>query len=202
MLSHELQRNPGLRHDGLTGTVLLAESHLAIHTWPESGFVTLDVYGCSVHIADGFNFIKSSTDRYDLIILDLTDPGGPSTPLYTAGFYEGCAARLKSGGILGLHIASPFAQPQRIVKTLTSLKQAFDIVRPYMVTVPLSGGPWMMACASNTLDPAKLAATAVDTRMSTRCVTGLQFYNGSTHCAAMALPNFVRATVLKTGACL
>ena len=29
---------------GVTGTVLLAESHLAIHTWPECGFVTVDVY--------------------------------------------------------------------------------------------------------------------------------------------------------------
>ena len=32
---------------GVTGTVLLAESHLAIHTWPEAGFVTLDVYVCN-----------------------------------------------------------------------------------------------------------------------------------------------------------
>jgi S-adenosylmethionine decarboxylase proenzyme len=29
---------------GVTGTVLLAESHIAIHTWPEAGFVTVDVY--------------------------------------------------------------------------------------------------------------------------------------------------------------
>lgn len=36
---------------GVTGTVLLAESHLAIHTWPESGFVTLDVYVCN-YLAD------------------------------------------------------------------------------------------------------------------------------------------------------
>lgn len=32
---------------GVTGTVLLAESHIAIHTWPESGFVTVDVYVCN-----------------------------------------------------------------------------------------------------------------------------------------------------------
>ncbi|THF62028.1 adenosylmethionine decarboxylase [Pseudothauera rhizosphaerae] len=32
---------------GVTGTVVLAESHLAIHTWPESGDVTLDVYVCN-----------------------------------------------------------------------------------------------------------------------------------------------------------
>ncbi len=32
---------------GYTGTVVLAESHLAIHTWPESQGLTLDVYVCN-----------------------------------------------------------------------------------------------------------------------------------------------------------
>lgn len=33
---------------GVTGVVLLAESHLALHTWPELGAVTLDVYVCNL----------------------------------------------------------------------------------------------------------------------------------------------------------
>jgi S-adenosylmethionine decarboxylase proenzyme len=33
---------------GVTGMVLLAESHLAVHTWPETGFVSVDVYVCNV----------------------------------------------------------------------------------------------------------------------------------------------------------
>jgi len=32
---------------GVTGTVVLAESHLAVHTWPEIASVTLDVYVCN-----------------------------------------------------------------------------------------------------------------------------------------------------------
>ena len=32
---------------GVTGVVLLAESHLAVHTWPEQAAVTLDVYVCN-----------------------------------------------------------------------------------------------------------------------------------------------------------
>jgi S-adenosylmethionine decarboxylase proenzyme len=39
---------------GVTGTVVLAESHLAIHTWPETGDVTLDVYVC--------NFSRDNSD--------------------------------------------------------------------------------------------------------------------------------------------
>jgi S-adenosylmethionine decarboxylase len=33
---------------GVTGVVLLAESHLAVHTWPELRGVTLDVYVCNL----------------------------------------------------------------------------------------------------------------------------------------------------------
>ena len=36
-------RGPG----GVTATVLLGESHLCVHTWPEQGAVTLDVYVCN-----------------------------------------------------------------------------------------------------------------------------------------------------------
>lgn len=34
---------------GVTGVVILAESHLAVHTWPEKRFVTLDVFVCNMH---------------------------------------------------------------------------------------------------------------------------------------------------------
>jgi S-adenosylmethionine decarboxylase len=33
---------------GITGVVLLAESHLAVHTWPELEAATLDVYVCNL----------------------------------------------------------------------------------------------------------------------------------------------------------
>ncbi len=54
---------------GVTGTVVLAESHLAIHTWPESGDVTLDVYVC--------NFSQDNSERARRIfarIQELLDP--------------------------------------------------------------------------------------------------------------------------------
>jgi len=36
------------RPGGVTGVVLLAESHVAVHTWPEIGAATLDVYVCNL----------------------------------------------------------------------------------------------------------------------------------------------------------
>ena len=40
-------RSVGLQAVGYTATVLLADSHLCLHTWPEQHAVTLDVYVCN-----------------------------------------------------------------------------------------------------------------------------------------------------------
>lgn len=50
---------------GVTGTVLLAESHIAIHTWPEAGFVTVDVYVC--------NYTTDNTAKAEQVFRDLHD---------------------------------------------------------------------------------------------------------------------------------
>jgi spermidine synthase len=104
-------------------------------------------------------------------------------------------ARLNPGGAMTLHIASPIAHPDRIRATLAGLREAFPLVTPYLTSIPLYGGLWMMACASTTLDPRSLSAAEVDRRIEERGLARLQYYNGDTHRAALALPNFARALV-------
>ncbi len=149
----------------------------------------------TLKVEDGLAFVHSTTETFDLIVLDLTDPGGPSEPLYTTDFYRACAARLNPTGALTLHIASPVAHPDRIRAGLAGLRSAFAIVTPYLVSIPLYGGMWMMACASATLSPAYLTPLDVDRRIAQRKIRDLQYYNGDMHRAAFALPNFVRELV-------
>jgi S-adenosylmethionine decarboxylase len=47
-LFHHFAPVPDQQQSGITGVVLLAESHLAVHTWPEIGGVTLDAYVCNM----------------------------------------------------------------------------------------------------------------------------------------------------------
>lgn len=47
-LFHRFTPAPGESQSGVTGVVLLAESHLALHTWPELQAVTVDVYVCNM----------------------------------------------------------------------------------------------------------------------------------------------------------
>jgi spermidine synthase len=157
----------------------------------------LDDSRLKLEIADGFAYVRNSTETFDLIVLDLTDPGGPSTPLYTAEFYRACAARLGPYGALTLHIASPVAHPGRIRDGLARLREAFAVVAPYLTSIPLYGGLWMMASAAASLDPRAVAPDEVDRRIASRGLTALQYYNGDVHRAGFALPNFVRALLGK-----
>ena len=149
----------------------------------------------SLRVEDGLAYVRSASETYDLIVLDLTDPGGPSEPLYTADFYRACAIRLNPSGAMTLHIASPVAHPDRIRAGIANLRAAFAVVAPYLVTVPLYGGLWMMASASATLNPAYLTPLEVDRRVAQRRISDLQYYNGDMHRASFALPNFVRNLV-------
>jgi len=156
---------------------------------------SLDDPRLDLRIGDGFAYLRETSETFDLIVLDLTDPGGPSLELYTPEFYRACASRLTSLGAMTLHIASPIAHPDRIRQTLVGLRSAFSIVTPYLTSVPLYGGLWMMAMCSATLDPRKLSAPEIDRRIAQRGITDLQYYNGEMHRAALAMPNFVRALV-------
>lgn len=61
---------------GVTGTVLLAESHMAIHTWPEHGFVTIDVYVC--------NYTTDNTAKAELLFHSMQDALRPQRTKFQA----------------------------------------------------------------------------------------------------------------------
>ncbi|MCL2298171.1 MAG: polyamine aminopropyltransferase [Proteobacteria bacterium] len=192
--AEELFKHPSIEHITLVeidqSVVDISRRHLAhVHRG------SLDDPRLTLKIEDGFAYVKTSTESFDLIVLDLTDPGGPSTLLYTPAFYRACAARLGDNGIMTLHIASPLANPERIRETLLRLREAFGNVIPYLTSVPLYGGLWMMAFCSQRADPRRLTVDAVETRLQERSIRDLQYYNGAMHSAALALPNFVRALV-------
>ena len=57
---------------GVTGVVVLAESHLSIHTWPEAGYVTLDVYVC--------NYSANNRPKAEQLFAELQTAFAPAQP--------------------------------------------------------------------------------------------------------------------------
>lgn len=62
-----------LQDGGTTGAVILAESHLAIHTWPERNGATLDVYVC--------NFTADNTAKAEALFKTIVDALKPADVL-------------------------------------------------------------------------------------------------------------------------
>jgi len=145
-----------------------------------------------VRIGDGKAFIESGAEQFDQIVIDLTDASGPSLALYTKEFYRACREAVGAGGVVSLHCESPVAHPKTFNQIVKTLQAAFKIVRPYLVYVPVYGTLWGMACASDSVDPLALSEDEVDRRIADRGLKDLQFYNGATHRAVFALPNFVK----------
>jgi S-adenosylmethionine decarboxylase proenzyme len=64
---------PADEQSGITGVVLLAESHVAVHTWPELGAVTLDVYVC--------NYGGDNSGKAEAVMAALIAAFGPAQAL-------------------------------------------------------------------------------------------------------------------------
>ena len=148
-----------------------------------------------VTVGDGLAYLRETPVRYDLIVMDLTDPVGPSVELYSSATFALARGALAEGGALTLHIGSPFSHPDRVRDTMRNLRQVFRLVTPYFVHIPIYGSIWGFACASDSLDPRAVDAAEIDRRIQRRGVGSLQYYNGATHGAVFALPNYVRELV-------
>ena len=64
----------------------------------------------NLHFADGVDFVSKCSTKYDLIIVDSTDPVGPGEGLFTSGFYQNCFRILNSDGIMVNQHEGPFYQ--------------------------------------------------------------------------------------------
>jgi len=62
------------RPEGASGVILIAESHLSFHTWPEHGLATLDIYTCGNpgQAEKAYQYIveKLKPERVDMIKMD------------------------------------------------------------------------------------------------------------------------------------
>ena len=135
-------------------------------------------------------FIRKRHSAYDLIIVDSTDPFGPSEGYFTREFYGICYNALRDDGIMVNQQGSPFYQHdadamkrshQRIVST-------FPISRVYQAHIPTyAAGYWLFGFASKRYHPIddfnsqKWAALNLNTR----------YYTTRLHIGSFYLPAFL-----------
>ena len=142
-------------------------------------------------IGNGLDFVAEGRGRFDLIIVDSTDPVGPGKVLFTEAFYRNCRACLEPGGILVTQNSVPFLQPEAVGEPIPVLKRLFADATCYLAAVPsYFGGVMAFGWASD--DP-ELRAVPVEELERRRQAADIatDFYSPDVHHAAFALPPHV-----------
>ncbi len=150
-----------------------------------------------VHIVieDGFNFVQTTRDRFDVIISDSTDPIGPGEALFKADFYAHCKRCLTPGGLLVAQNGVAFMQLDEVKTTSWRLSRVFDDWYFYTAAIPTYvGGVMTFAWAT---DNRALRGMDIESLKARYQASGIEtrYYNAEIHRAAFALPQYLRDAV-------
>ena len=138
---------------------------------------------------DGFAFIKSKKNEYDIIIIDSTDPEDFASGLFTSEFYQDVYNALTEDGIMMNQTENPFLDEYGIKSIYQNMRKSFPIVQSF--TAPMSIYPgvfWTFGFSSKTYGATNLNKEKfVDMSALERT---LKWYNTDWHKGAFAISNF------------
>ena len=168
---------------------------LSLKHYPEIAGGSLDDPRADLVIADGLKYVAEATERFDAIIVDSSEPIGPSAVLHTPEFFADCKRALTQGGILVTQNGLPFLFPDHLAGTTRAFAELFKHVAPYMCTQPCYfGGPFALNWAS---DDGKLLehSTGKLARRAEKRGIATRYWTPAVHRAAFALPAYVQTVV-------
>lgn len=143
-------------------------------------------------IQDGTKFVAETQARFDVILVDSTDPIGPAAVLFQKTFYENCKNCLTEKGILITQSGVPFMQPEEARNVHSHFRELFADRGFYMVPVPTYVGGFMaLGWASRSDENRAVSRDQIEARYTASGIS-TRYYNPDIHLAAFALPNYIR----------
>jgi spermidine synthase len=168
---------------------------LSLKHYPEIADGCFDDPRADIVIADGLKYVADTREKFDAIIVDSSEPIGPSAVLHTREFFTDCRRSLKRGGILVTQNGLPFLFPEHLRATTEIFASLFKANSPYMCTQPCYfGGPFALNWASDDAGLLDVAEAMLARRVVKRGITA-RYYTPAVHRAAFALPGYVGAAV-------
>lgn len=141
---------------------------------------------------DGKKYIEESQDKFDIIMLDLSDPVGPAADLFEKEFHQAVFDHLNDDGIMIAQSEAPTLNKPIIKKMYGHLRQIFPIVDMYTCHMPIyPSALWSFAYCSkkyhplHDLDQARWDKLGLKTR----------YYNPEIHRAAFAHQPFIKELI-------
>jgi spermidine synthase len=149
-------------------------------------------------IDDGIKYVAATERRFDVIIVDSTDPTGPGKVLFSSKFYAACKRCMKKGGILVTQNGVPIFQPRELGSSIRKFRRLFADATCYVAAVPTYiGGHMAMGWATdeNGLRHAPVKRLAKRYRRAGSFST--KYWTPEVHAAAFALPRFIADIVAR-----
>jgi spermidine synthase len=150
----------------------------------------------NVVIADGTKFVHETDDRFDVILVDSTDPIGPGAVLFTKEFYTDCRRALKPGGVLVTQNGLPFLQASELKQSVSYFRDLFDDAFAYLATTPsYFGGSMSYGWATDDKKLRTHKQQKIERRYQKAGAFPTRYWRPDIQLAAFALPNYVRELV-------
>ncbi|SJZ33881.1 polyamine aminopropyltransferase [Garciella nitratireducens] len=139
-----------------------------------------------VLVEDGIQYVKKHKNKFDVILIDSTDPIGAAVGLFSKEFYKAIYESLKEDGLFVAQTESPFFNKELISKVYQDIKIIFPITKLYLCAIPTyPSGFWSFTMGSKKYDPLKIDENKIiniDTK----------YYTREIHKSAFSLPKFVK----------
>jgi spermidine synthase len=149
-------------------------------------------------IDDGAKYVAKTDRRFDVIIVDSTDPQGPGKILFGEKFYRGCRRCMKNGGVLVTQNGVPFFQKNELTSTMTKFRKLFADATCYVAAIPVYvGGHMAIGFATDNKALRATAAKTIAARYRKAGSFTTKYWTPEHHVAAFAQPRFIADLVAK-----
>ena len=143
-------------------------------------------------IDDGMKFVAETERRFDVVIVDSTDPQGPGAVLFTEEFYAGVKRCLKPGGVMVTQNGVPFFQPDELASSVQKFRKLFGDGGCYIAAIPTYvGGHLAMGWATSDTALRNVSVETLTERYEAAGRFSTKYWTPEVHRAAFALPRFI-----------
>jgi spermidine synthase len=149
-------------------------------------------------IDDGMNYVARTDRRFDVIIVDSTDPQGPGKILFSKKFYAACRRCMNEGAVLVTQNGVPILQSGELVSGIAKFRSLFADGSCYVAAIPTYiGGHMAMGWASDDTTLRRLSPSTIAGRYARVGRFPTKYWTPEVHVAAFALPRFIADQVNK-----
>jgi spermidine synthase len=143
-------------------------------------------------IDDGMKYVARTDRRFDVVIVDSTDPLGPGAVLFSEAFYDACRLCMKKGGVLVSQNGVPVFQSDELTAAINKLRKRFADGYCYVAAIPTYvGGHMAMGWATDDARLRQISARTIGARYRKAGSFPTKYWSPEVHVAAFALPRFI-----------